>query len=177
VKLSILIPVYNERRLLPELLLKVSSAMTGLDKEVILVDDGSTDGTREWIREMLAGANGPVEPYGALGLKVVFHERNQGKGAAIRTAIRAASGWSAASGSGPADDAKPIPVDMDNVDRVLAGVAPAFELTEGGPTVAFATLDSAYIPLTPRAQRLFKVHLTATIVLALFVIGLWVYFR
>ena len=42
---------------------------------------------------------------------------------------------------GPTDDARPIPVDMDNVDSVLAGVAPAFELTEGGPTVAFATFD------------------------------------
>jgi glycosyltransferase involved in cell wall biosynthesis len=49
VKLSILIPVYNERRLLPELLLKLSKALPAVDKEVILVDDGSTDGTREWI--------------------------------------------------------------------------------------------------------------------------------
>lgn len=91
-KLSILIPVYNERRLLPELLCKLASALPGVDKEVILVDDGSTDGTREWIRDTLAGANGPLEPYDQLALKVVFHERNQGKGAAIRTAIHAATG-------------------------------------------------------------------------------------
>lgn len=92
VKLSILIPVYNERKLLPELLLKLSSALPAVDKEVILVDDGSTDGTREWIRETLAGANGPIGPYNRLPLTVAFHDRNQGKGAAIRTAIRAAGG-------------------------------------------------------------------------------------
>ena len=91
-KLSILIPVYNERRLLPELLLKLSKALPAVDKEVILVDDGSTDGTREWIRDTLAGANGPIDPYHRLPVRVIFHERNQGKGAAIRTAIRAAQG-------------------------------------------------------------------------------------
>lgn len=91
-KLSVLIPVYNERRLLPELLLKLSAALASLDKEVILVDDGSTDGTREWIGETLTKAGGPAAPYDRLGLKVLLHERNQGKGAAIRTAIRAAGG-------------------------------------------------------------------------------------
>jgi len=92
VKLSILIPVYNERRLLPLLLAKLASALPDVDKEVILVDDGSTDGTREWVREMLDGANGPVEPFNNLAVRVIFHERNQGKGAAIRTAIRSATG-------------------------------------------------------------------------------------
>jgi glycosyltransferase involved in cell wall biosynthesis len=92
VKLSILIPVYNERRLLPLLLTKLTSALPDVEKEVILVDDGSTDGTREWVREMLDGANGPVEPFDKLAVRVIFHERNQGKGAAIRTAIRSATG-------------------------------------------------------------------------------------
>ena len=91
-KLSILIPVYNERRLLPLLLAKLVSALPDVDKEVILVDDGATDGTREWVREMLDGANGPVEPFNNLAVRVIFHERNQGKGAAIRTAIRSATG-------------------------------------------------------------------------------------
>jgi glycosyltransferase involved in cell wall biosynthesis len=91
-KLSILIPVFNERRLLPELLLLIPPALAGVDCEVILVDDGSTDGTREWIAETLTGANGPLEPYARVPVKVILHERNQGKGAAIRTAIRAARG-------------------------------------------------------------------------------------
>ena len=50
-QLSILIPVYNERRLLPHLLQKVHSVLPELRREIILVDDCSTDGTREWLRE------------------------------------------------------------------------------------------------------------------------------
>jgi len=91
-KLSILVPVYNERRLLPAVLGKVASALPGVEKEVVLVDDGSADGTREWIQANLCGGNGPVEPYNRLAFRVVLHDRNEGKGAAIRTATRAASG-------------------------------------------------------------------------------------
>jgi glycosyltransferase involved in cell wall biosynthesis len=91
-KLSILVPVYNERRLLPVVLGKVADALPGVEKEVVLVDDGSVDGTREWIQANLAGGNGPVEPYHRLAFRIVFHDCNKGKGAAIRTATKAASG-------------------------------------------------------------------------------------
>jgi glycosyltransferase involved in cell wall biosynthesis len=83
-KLSILIPVYNELNTLIPVLETVSQADScGLEKELIVVDDGSTDGTRA-IMETLDGAK-----YNA---KIYFHEHNQGKGAALRTAQGYATG-------------------------------------------------------------------------------------
>ena len=83
-RISILIPVFNEARTLRELLGQVDTAVVaGLDKELIIVDDGSTDGTRE-ILEHLDGLQTPF--------RVVFHGQNMGKGAAIRTALTYATG-------------------------------------------------------------------------------------
>ena len=83
-RLSILIPVFNEARTLRELLAQVDAAtVAGLQKELIIVDDGSTDGTRE-ILERLEGLQTPF--------RVVFHGQNMGKGAAIRTALTYATG-------------------------------------------------------------------------------------
>lgn len=81
-KLSIVIPVFNERNTLPLLLEKVGRV--SLEKEVLIVDDGSTDGTREYLREI---RQGPEE-----GIRVFFHDRNRGKGAALRTAFREVEG-------------------------------------------------------------------------------------
>lgn len=80
-KLSVIIPVYNEKDTLPELLRRVQA--TGLADEILLVDDGSTDGTRELLDELSAAAD---------NLRVILHERNQGKGAAVRTGLQHASG-------------------------------------------------------------------------------------
>jgi len=81
-KLSIVIPVYNERQTV-ELLLKRVEAVP-YDKEIILVDDASTDGTRE-ILERLARDHGDQ-------VRLFLHTRNRGKGAAIRTAIEQVTG-------------------------------------------------------------------------------------
>lgn len=78
--LSVLIPVYNEKATLLELVRRVESVPLPVAKEIVLVDDGSTDGTRELLNTLDAR------------VKVVFHERNRGKGAAIRTALARASG-------------------------------------------------------------------------------------
>ncbi len=78
-KLSVIIPVYNERVLLPKLLKKVE-AVKGIDKEIILVDDGSKDGTRDFLDSVR-------KKY-----KIIFHKKNQGKGAAIRTGLKFATG-------------------------------------------------------------------------------------
>lgn len=81
--ISILIPVYNEVSFLVTLLDKVEAVdFCGLQKEIIMVDDGSTDGTRDILKRYEGKGH----------YKVVFHERNQGKGAALRTAIQYATG-------------------------------------------------------------------------------------
>jgi glycosyltransferase involved in cell wall biosynthesis len=80
-KLSIVIPCYNEKLLLPDLLTRVRSAPIG-NREIILVDDGSSDGTAELIR---AEFEGHVD-------KVVYHTRNLGKGAAVRSGLNQVSG-------------------------------------------------------------------------------------
>ena len=77
-KISILIPVYNEKNSLLELLNRVESVDFQLEKEIILIDDCSTDGTRELYKNL---------PY-----KVLYHTRNKGKGAALRTGLREATG-------------------------------------------------------------------------------------
>jgi len=80
-KLSIIIPCYNERLYLPELLLRVKRSLVR-EKEIILVDDGSDDGTDQLIRDQLAGE---VD-------KVVYHSHNRGKGAAIRSGLAHVTG-------------------------------------------------------------------------------------
>jgi glycosyltransferase involved in cell wall biosynthesis len=83
-KLSILIPVYNEAKTIKQVLKMVWEAQSAsLSKELIIVDDGSTDGTREILSQLDGHA------YNA---KIIFHEKNQGKGAALRTAQQHAQG-------------------------------------------------------------------------------------
>ncbi|MFW5857300.1 MAG: glycosyltransferase [Planctomycetota bacterium] len=79
--LSVLMPVYNEYAFVRECVRRVLAAPLpeGLGRELVLVDDGSTDGTRDILAE-LDDAHPEV--------RVILHEKNQGKGAAIRTAIR-----------------------------------------------------------------------------------------
>jgi glycosyltransferase involved in cell wall biosynthesis len=78
--LSILIPVYNEKATILELLRRVEAVELPVKKQIVIVDDGSTDGTRELLKGLGARA------------EVVLHERNRGKGAAIRTALAHATG-------------------------------------------------------------------------------------
>ena len=82
-KLSIVIPVYNEKETIGSILDTVRGVDVGLEKEIVLVDDFSTDGTRD----VLPGLK---EKYDNVTL--VFHDVNQGKGAALRTGFKNASG-------------------------------------------------------------------------------------
>jgi glycosyltransferase involved in cell wall biosynthesis len=83
-KISVLIPVYNEVESLEKLLGLVESVdFCGMEKELVIVDDGSEDGTREILR-------GLEESHPAY--RIVYHAQNMGKGAALRTAIDVASG-------------------------------------------------------------------------------------
>jgi glycosyltransferase involved in cell wall biosynthesis len=79
-KLSVLIPVYNEEKTIREIISRVKK--TGLVEEILVIDDGSTDGTRPLLRELEEEC----------GIRVVLHEKNKGKGAAVRTGIQNAVG-------------------------------------------------------------------------------------
>lgn len=72
-KLSVIIPVYNEAGTILEIIRRVKEAP--FEKEIIVVDDSSTDGTASLLKE------------NSEGIKALFHDRNKGKGAAIRTAL------------------------------------------------------------------------------------------
>ena len=80
--LSVLMPVYNEARTVEQAIESVLAAAPLASRELVVVDDGSTDGTSELLRSH----EWPD------GVRVLFHEHNQGKGAAIRTALADARG-------------------------------------------------------------------------------------
>jgi glycosyltransferase involved in cell wall biosynthesis len=80
-KLSVVIPVYNEKETILKVLQRIEAASVGLEKEIILVDDCSSDGTREILRNLPAGR-----------YKILFQGINKGKGAALRQGFKEASG-------------------------------------------------------------------------------------
>ncbi len=85
--LSVLVPLYNEEEFVRELLERVARAVVfeGFDSEIIVVDDCSTDGSAEIVEDFIASK--PEVP-----VRLIRHDRNRGKGAAIRTAISSAEG-------------------------------------------------------------------------------------
>lgn len=78
-KLSIIIPVYNEKATILKLLDKVENVDIGMDREIIIVDDCSTDGTRDSLKNITKH-------------KIFYHDSNKGKGSAIRTALKHVTG-------------------------------------------------------------------------------------
>ncbi|MFH1536118.1 MAG: glycosyltransferase family 2 protein [Patescibacteria group bacterium] len=82
-KLSIIIPVFNEKKTIREVIKKVSSVELSdkINKEIIIVDDGSTDGSVNLIKNIMIK-----------GVRKIFHEKNSGKGAAVRTGIEHSMG-------------------------------------------------------------------------------------
>lgn len=79
-KLSVIIPVYNESKSIEEILQRVQA--TDMATEIVVVDDGSVDGTRDILKKL----------DGKKHVRVIMHEKNQGKGAAVRTGLDAATG-------------------------------------------------------------------------------------
>jgi len=79
-KISVLMPVYNEARTIREIIRRVKDS--GIVDELIVVDDCSNDGTREILAEESKRS----------GIKIYYHEKNRGKGAAVRTALKHAIG-------------------------------------------------------------------------------------
>jgi glycosyltransferase involved in cell wall biosynthesis len=80
--LSVIIPAYNERGTIVEIIRRVRNV--GLDKEIIIVDDCSTDGTREYLQEL--------EKSAPKGITFCYHEKNTGKGSCLQTGIPKAAG-------------------------------------------------------------------------------------
>jgi glycosyltransferase involved in cell wall biosynthesis len=76
-KLSVIMPVYNEKECIENMIERVKKV--SVNKEIIVVDDASTDGTREMLEKIS-------------GIILLFHNRNRGKGAAVRTALEKVSG-------------------------------------------------------------------------------------
>ena len=79
-KLTVIVPIFNEISTIEEIVNRVQA--TGLASELLLVDDGSTDGTRDYLKKIDGEGN----------IRIVLHERNQGKGAAVVTGIQHSSG-------------------------------------------------------------------------------------
>ena len=106
--LSVIVPVFNEVATLPHVLAMVMSALPEVEKEIIIVDDGSTDGTRDWLRANIPGsgvrASGVIvgadrtldftneAVLTAATVRPLYHDRNSGKGAALQTGLATAKG-------------------------------------------------------------------------------------
>jgi glycosyltransferase involved in cell wall biosynthesis len=82
-KLSVIVPVFNERNTVVEVLrrMRVVDLPDGIEREIIVVDDGSKDGTRDVLRQL-----------GDSTVRVMVHDGNRGKGAAVRTGLSVATG-------------------------------------------------------------------------------------
>lgn len=106
-KLSVLIPAYNERQSIAACLERVVNALPEIAKEIIVIDDCSRDGTREWLERNLTQLSGRdcaivVNDAGDIGLvsgnaaavdfRPLFHAENRGKGGALQTGLRAVTG-------------------------------------------------------------------------------------
>ncbi len=83
-KISIVIPCFNEIKTIGALLQRIFDLSLDHEKEIIVVDDGSSDGTREYLRRF--------EEKCLKDLKIVYHDSNRGKGAALRTGFESAAG-------------------------------------------------------------------------------------
>lgn len=83
-KLSIIIPCYNEKGTILQVVDKINKVLLPVEKEIIIVCDGSTDGTKELLQQNLDKSGGNI--------KVIYHENNMGKGKAVQTGVREATG-------------------------------------------------------------------------------------
>ncbi len=82
-KISVIVPCFNERNTIRDILKRIVSSSPELEKEVIVVDDCSTDGTRDSLKEL---------EHQDKGIKIIYHTNNRGKGASLRSGFASATG-------------------------------------------------------------------------------------
>src|SRR5262245_16475214 len=106
--LSVIIPVYNERHTLGTILVLVARALPHVSKEIVIVDDCSKDGTREWLKANFphgqsSGSTVDLDTNGNLvfnqvpgpstvTIRPIYHKRNKGKGGGVKTGFAAVTG-------------------------------------------------------------------------------------
>ena len=138
--LSIVIPVYNERKTIEEILWRVQSLQ--IDKELVVVDDASTDGTRDFLRTVADSIDRGL-PYVILpslgrslptrGIRVIFQEQNGGKGAALRRGFSEVRGEIVVVQDADLEyDPREIFRILDPIDRGLADVVYGSRFLGGG---------------------------------------------
>jgi glycosyltransferase involved in cell wall biosynthesis len=126
VRVSFLVPAYNEAATLVELLDQVDAL--DFEKQIVVVDDGSTDGTGNLAEEWAKGRDGVV----------VVHQENRGKGAAIRTAIPHADGEIAVIQDADLEyDPADVPALIEPIERGVADVVFGSRLSGGRPQRAY----------------------------------------
>ena len=125
-RISFLVPSYNERATILEVLDRVEAL--GLDRQIVVVDDGSTDGTSELLREWEAGRDGVV----------VIRQENRGKGAAIRAAIPFIDGDIAVIQDADLEyDPADVPALVEPIEQGVADVVFGSRLSGGRPQRAY----------------------------------------
>jgi glycosyltransferase involved in cell wall biosynthesis len=150
VKLSVIIPVFNEVVTLETLLDRIAAVELPVAREIIIVDDGSTDGTRALVERLKTQR----------GLQTCFHRENQGKGAAIRTGLAKATGDIVLIQDGdleydPADYTKLIQPIVDKQTRVVYG---SRILGKGKMSYLRYYLGGRFLSLL--ANMIYRIHIT-----------------
>src|SRR5438034_10696177 len=88
-ELSVIMPVYNELGTIAEIIKIVQHALPQVKKELVIVDDDSQDGTRGWLAENFGPAGDRQDN---CAVRIIFHERNKGKGGAVQTGLKVCTG-------------------------------------------------------------------------------------
>jgi len=122
-RLSVVIPCYNEKNTIQNIIDAVKASPV-TDKEIIIVDDFSTDGTRDLLKSSIASQVS----------KIVYHEVNQGKGAALRTGIQHATGDAVIIQDADLEyDPQEYPILLEPIVKNRADVVFGSRFTGGGP--------------------------------------------
>ncbi len=92
-KLSIIIPVYNEINLLPKILKKIIERTRNINKEIIIIDDCSNDGTKEWLEKIKKKKNNFIKKNKEIkNLEIILKKKNEGKGSAVKIGLKKCRG-------------------------------------------------------------------------------------